>query len=165
MNIKEARRIVSESTLAGVVELLETLGSDKDPIFYKREETTPEGLSYKLGWYTKAADCRISFYGIWEFGSRLRKNSTFAQMLRDRTILNQRIHREDKRESRKPVVEYIVSWKEWKGVEPCGKTEWKRCSKKFTKRSEAKALFVHMRTHYDHAKFQKVTTELLNTDD
>jgi len=58
-------------------------------------------------------------------------------------------------------IEYIVSWREWKGVEGCGKTEYYADSKTFTKRPEAKAHFVEMKLRHYRVKFRKVTDELL----
>lgn len=58
-------------------------------------------------------------------------------------------------------VEYIVSWREWRGVEGCGKTEYQAGSRTFSKRTEAKAHFVEIKQRHYRVKFRKITDELL----
>lgn len=58
-------------------------------------------------------------------------------------------------------IEYMVSWREWKGVEPCGKTEYYANSKTFTQMTEARAYFAEIKLRHYRVKFRKVTDELL----
>lgn len=163
MNIQQARKTVAANKLNGVVNLLEALGSSQDPIIYQGQETTPEDLSYKLGWDADPTQIRISFYGEGKRGGvTLRRNSTFAQMLLDRVRMKQERIREEKRQDRKPVVEYLVTWKEWNGIEPCGRTDWDIRSKRFKSRAEAKRFYQAMGMQHP-TTFKKITTEFIGS--
>ena len=161
MNIKQARRIVSEGYLSDVVKLLEALGSSQDPIRHGGKDTTPEELMYSLGWDTKATDLRISFYASDKKGRLChKKGSTFAQMLCDRANMevNRRIQQNEHTD--KTVVEYIVAWDEWDGMDPCGRTEWQTHSKKFKNKAEARKFYDAMAAQHP-ARFKKTTVETL----
>ena len=72
--------------LRSVVDALERLASDQDPVTYKGEDTTPRDLLYRLGNEFNARDLRLD-YSATPVGStvcRLVKRGTIIGMLRDR---------------------------------------------------------------------------------
>lgn len=164
MTIKDVREEIKAQNLDifGVCEWLEKYGSDGDPIFYRGKETTPTDLAYHLAQYTPALDVRISFYGTTKTSScGLRRNSNFAHMIKDRIDMFADRRRATAKEERKPFVKYLVTWKEWQGIEPCGKAEWLSRCKEFERRTEAKAFFIDIKRKHSYVKFRKVTDELL----
>lgn len=174
MNISEVREEIRSQNLDifGVCELLDEYGSGDDPIIWKGEEMQARDLAYKLAQATPALEPRISFWGTLPDGKfGLRRNSNFAHMVLDRMrFFEERTKKERKetlRKQRGGVVEYIVSWDEWLGIEPCGRTEWKRHTKRFKQdqRPEAKACFVDAKRRYNNVEFRQVTSKLLGSSD
>lgn len=147
----------------GICEVLQKYGSEEDPIIYRGNETTPRDLAYHLAAGTPALSVRISFWGDKKGGGfGLRRNSNFACMLQDRMNMREQKEREKKRQERKPVVRYIVTWKVWNGVESCGRSEYSSRKKEFERRTEAKTFFVEMKqTGHTNVQLRKMTDELL----
>ena len=59
-------------------------------------------------------------------------------------------------------TEYKVTWKVWKGIEPCGKAEYSHHSQTFDDLATARACFETKKQHCNRAKLGKVTTTLLD---
>lgn len=60
---------------------------------------------------------------------------------------------------------YKVTWKVWKGIEPCGAAEYESFQQSFTDLDAAQSLFEVKNLYHDRAKLTKITTELLETSD
>lgn len=63
------------------------------------------------------------------------------------------------------VTVYKVTWKMWKGVEPCGKADYSHHKQLFSNLEEATSCFEAKRLHHNGAKLAKITTELLEESD
>ena len=72
----------SELSLHECVEWLGRFYSDQDPITWKGEHTTPDGLIGTLSDFYPACEVRIDYYGGKD--CRLIKNGTLTGMLADR---------------------------------------------------------------------------------
>lgn len=163
MKIQDIREEIKAQNLDlfGVCEWLEQYGSDQDPIIYMGQEMEARDPAYKLAAYTPALSVRISFWGAKKGGGHgLRRNSNFAHMLKDRIDMFAEREREKKKQERKPVVEYIVTWLQYTRFDHAN-TE----AKTFTNRAEAKSFFVQTKRHHYGVKFRKVTDELLGESD
>jgi len=70
-------------TVEEATSILDVLGSDYDPIYYRGEETTPRDLAYTEHGSEDAGQVRIQFYGLRGTGIR-RRNGTLRTMILDR---------------------------------------------------------------------------------
>lgn len=60
---------------------------------------------------------------------------------------------------------YKVTWRVWKGIEPCGVAEYESFQQSFTDLAAALLLFEVKSLYHDRAKLTKITTELLEESD
>jgi len=57
---------------------------------------------------------------------------------------------------------YKVTWKIWKGVEPCGRAEYSHHSQLFDNLSQATECFNTKSLHHKDATLTKISTEIIN---
>ncbi|MEE8114192.1 MAG: hypothetical protein V3T23_07530 [Nitrososphaerales archaeon] len=62
-------------------------------------------------------------------------------------------------------TEYVVYWKEWQGVESCGRGDYLHRSKKFEHLHDASEHFVDMSRRHERAKLKMITETLLDESD
>jgi hypothetical protein len=63
------------------------------------------------------------------------------------------------------VTDYLVSWQEWQGIEPCGKTDWAHRVERCAKLDKAMTLFADMKRQHSYVKLRRITNELLDQSD
>lgn len=62
-------------------------------------------------------------------------------------------------------TEYKVTWKMWRGVEPCGKADYSHHKQLFDTLEAAEECLKAKRLHNDDVKLTKITTEELKNDE